>query len=854
MLKHKLMWDGFQLSLGTLVMALVVVAAAVCIFMLLKYERRLVPKKVGYTLLVLRFVVLGVVLIMLLEPVLRWTFDRNRSGRILVAIDLSESMTTADSHAGKAEKLRWARAMGMIGNEKTNDRIDAWIKAYQQDKEPEWVGKDEAGSAAGRQELARSRKENLEGIFREIDRLSRKEIALRLLSRGSEPLLKKLQEVGTVDVVAFAGEAETLNPETLEGAVRTPPATLRADASDLAAALTTGTGDDEDTRVIGVVLLTDGRDNVGRDAVRAAARLGQLDAPVYPVIMGSVLKPTDISIGYLKFPETAFKNDTPQLKAQVNTSGFEGRELTIVLERDGGEPQTKKIKPDGPEATVVFDLDAAKVGRKKYRLRVDVQKGETRDDNNAKDFAINIVDDKVRVLLVEGEARWEFRFIDNALVRDERVETRRVVFRQPYLGILERTFFPRKLDLPQRPDDLENSPFAEPDLVIVGDVDATEMPEKGWKLLERFVGEAGGTLVMVAGKEHFPYSHRSETLQALLPVKDLRPLNVTGPSAQAPPVERGFHLRLTPEGQREPMFQFEDDPRSNEEAWAGLPGHTWGLLGEAKKGTTVYAYAVEPGKPQTLQQQRRSAVIVQRHYGFGQVLWIGIDSTWRWRYRLGDKYHHRFWGQIGRWAANNKASAGNEFVKFGPERSDIETGEDAVIRARWSKKFLHRFPNLKAKVQVFKLDDKAGRPALAAAKRKLFTTLDLKPDESRPLVQVARGIGLPSGRYKVRLLAPGVEIEKGTPIEADLVVHDRLSKELQDLSSNRALLARLAEVSRGRLLLPDEARQLPSLFLDPDADRKFGEENTIWDKWWVLVLFFALLTGEWVVRKLNGLP
>jgi hypothetical protein len=31
-------------------------------------------------------------------------------------------------------------------------------------------------------------------------------------------------------------------------------------------------------------------------------------------------------------------------------------------------------------------------------------------------------------------------------------------------------------------------------------------------------------------------------------------------------------------------------------------------------------------------------------------------------------------------------------------------------------------------------------------------------------------------------------------------------------------------------------------------------ETRLWDSWWLLMLFCALVTTEWVLRKLNGLP
>jgi hypothetical protein len=32
------------------------------------------------------------------------------------------------------------------------------------------------------------------------------------------------------------------------------------------------------------------------------------------------------------------------------------------------------------------------------------------------------------------------------------------------------------------------------------------------------------------------------------------------------------------------------------------------------------------------------------------------------------------------------------------------------------------------------------------------------------------------------------------------------------------------------------------------------QEITLWDHWGLMLLFFGLLTAEWILRKLHGLP
>jgi hypothetical protein len=64
----------------------------------------------------------------------------------------------------------------------------------------------------------------------------------------------------------------------------------------------------------------------------------------------------------------------------------------------------------------------------------------------------------------------------------------------------------------------------------------------------------------------------------------------------------------------------------------------------------------------------------------------------------------------------------------------------------------------------------------------------------------------------------------------------------------------LAAVSGGRLLEPWQVSELPELLRPQDQSQNMVQEKTLWDHWALLFVFFFLLTMEWVIRKLNGLP
>jgi len=843
---------GVESKPWLIVLLLVAAASVTCITLLYSYERRLVDRKLGNTLLGLRLASLAVVLFALFEPVARWSEDLTTTGRVVVAVDVSESMDTLDTVATPAEKLRWAKGLGMLGQGGAAEQVDQWIAAYEAGKEPVWVDPRETNDPQKRQALASARREMVQGQMSEVERLSRFEIARRLLVNGANPLLKQLRDQANVELCLFAVDVASTDAVALEKPVKISGNDEGTDVTlPLSAAIEGGSGG----KLAGVVILTDGRDNLHGNDPRFIQRFAGL-APVYPVLLGSDRRPRDLAVAGLDYPATVFQDDTPVVKGILRTSGYDGKEMTVVLEQHDaqgavtGEPQRKTIRIDGPSAEVAFDLSAKQVGRQHYSVRIEGLPEETRADNNARDFTMQVVDDKADVLVLEGDARWEFRYINDALKRDNRLKVDTIVFNQPYMGVLNDTFFPRTLSLPPQLDPGSPTPFSHYDLVVVGDVAAQQLSARAWEFLDRYVRTEGGTLFLVAGKQSFPLDYRSDVVDGLLPVVDLRVREAKGPTETGSPAHRGFHLRLTSDGETQSMLQFDGDPVENRKIWGTLPGNMWALMGEAKPAATVWASLEMPKSEQdqsALEWDRKNAALVQQYVGAGQVVWQGIDSTWRWRFRVGDKYHHRYWGQFARWAADSKSAAGNEFLRLSLDRPTISLGEDAVIRVRWDEKFLKKFPGAKIQALIEPLEANPN----AAAEKLPPLTVDLHP--VRPLTYEGRAIGLKSGEYRVTLKADNAEV-KTDGLKAELVVLPPTTGELADVSSNRALLEQIANVSGGRLFLPDQVREIPDLFKNVNQTLHKEGEEPLWNRWWVLFLFCGIVMTEWVLRKVNGLP
>jgi hypothetical protein len=91
-------------------------------------------------------------------------------------------------------------------------------------------------------------------------------------------------------------------------------------------------------------------------------------------------------------------------------------------------------------------------------------------------------------------------------------------------------------------------------------------------------------------------------------------------------------------------------------------------------------------------------------------------------------------------------------------------------------------------------------------------------------------------------------------IQSEILVSRQASAELANVSCNRDLLKQLADLSGGELIEPFDTERLVSLVQPMNQTSQKIQERTLWDHWIVMLLFFTLLTSEWVIRKLNGLP
>lgn len=858
-------WEGWPAAVRVVLVALLALVPLGLLLTLYRYELRLVPRLTASALLGLRLLVFLLVLLLLCaQPVYARDRKTTLPGRVIVVVDRSASALVADTQREPADKLRLARALNLADG--TDARLlEQWIADHDAKRPTRWALPDEARDDGRADRRMREHDE----LCKRVDELRRCDVAHRVLDKDGLDLLGRLAATHRVELYAIDRDVDELALDRL-GELK-PAADAKAGEgaafTDLGAPLARALEQSGPGRgkILGVVVLTDGQHNSGEPPTLKARELGERGVPVFPVALGEKASPPDVAVVSVRGPNhTVFKDVDTDLTVRFRVSGMKAQELFVEIHREGKERTFlagRAIQHDGTDREYrerfpvrMQDVGTQTVTATVKPIRPDPAQKETVADNNALSTTVAVADDRARVLLVDGEARWEYHYLATALGRDRLVQLKTVVFEQPRVQFdervseeaLEKAGSPGRR-WPQGPDALAG--FA---CVLLGDVDPARLSPDDRKRLETYVADAGGTLVVLAGKRSMPLAYpergpdgEPDPLRRLLPIEQPRVLS---------PLE-GFPLALSRAGRDTNFMRLvESDGDETESLWAGVPRPWgWAVAGVAKPGATPLAFVPEGEAAPLDLRERRGAVVARHNYGFGRVLYVGIDSTWRWRFRAGDLHHHRFWGQVVRWAAADRPLlVGNDAVRFGTPQPVYRAGDPIEVIARFAEAAGELREQMPAGAQVFLLDER--RPD--DRKRVALVPLGRRPAQPRVMEGPLRS--LPPGRYEVELAVPDLadklKDKDGEPLKAAFTVLPSESVETANLARNDVVLEDMAKRSGGRVFTPLDAGELVERLEKKGVEHVEHHEQKLWLWWPILAAVVGLLTLEWIGRKTSGLP
>ncbi|MEX0702255.1 MAG: hypothetical protein WD069_09185 [Planctomycetales bacterium] len=609
-------------------------------------------------------------------------------------------------------------------------------------------------------------------------------------------------------------------------------------------------------KISGMVVLSDGRSTGGlpvlsgtKEGPGVVEQLTQAQVPVHAVAFGTEFPLRDLRIDDVIVGAEASHGDvltfhvkiTNQIRSplatQLTLTEWDAAQDAPEKDADRPKPLVKQISVNRGQHTISISTIPETEGLRKFRLSLPEQEDEINLENNVAEVAVKVVKRTLRVLLIAGEPSREYFYMVPALLRDPIVDlscylqSGDVDYTHQGNSVIER--------LPETGKD-----WGRYDVAILADVDPNGITTQQLAGLENMVSNGGG-LMVVAGRSHglakLVQVHAAK-IRGLLPVEVDKNLHLDHDKYYETP----FGARRTIKGRGHPILLASTDSNLNDHVWSTFD-----------KLDFYWYHPVKGPKPKSivlleksgLEDGQDDTLVATHRYVDGAVLYMGMNSLWRWRYPYESYDYDRLWTRAIRYLGEAKLMGTQQQVALSTDRRSYSPGEDVQIFLRV-------------------LD-----PALLAqlADRPMFVGVssEQKDQYMVPLEPDPRGEPVYRGTYRARRLGTMMASASQTAPNADSeakplfeVAHsfDVKMQSLEhvdtsaDLEGMRALASQTGgesldynSVSYDALdkiagLIPTEPQVLRETFV-----------REVWDGTVFLVLFLVLAASELSLRKWWGL-
>jgi uncharacterized membrane protein len=572
-----------------------------------------------------------------------------------------------------------------------------------------------------------------------------------------------------------------------------------------------------------IVLLSDGADNSGGIDRDTVAALRSRRIPVHTVGFGLEQVGSDLEIDDVSVAPSALADSRLAARVSFHQRGFAGRK-TVLRVRDGDKVlavHEVTLAGDGTAQTDSLLFNVGPAGAKSLQFTLDPLPGEANPANNSMSRLVNVESGARRVLYMEGEPRWEYKFIRRAEDDDHSVELVSI------LRTTENKIYTQGVD-PANPKELADGfPKTAEDLfryqgLIIGSVEAGYFNPAQQDLIQQFADRRGGGVLLLAGSSSLADGGwGASSMAGMLPV--------------VLPGRKGtFHrdpatAELTPAGAESIICRLVEDPARNDQAWKKLPYlMNYQDPGTPKPGAAVLAEMTAGG--------RKMPLLITENYGRGRTAVLATEGTWRWQMNLpvGDPTHKDFWQQLLRWLVADTPGPVVASVSNPVLYDDARVQFSAEVRG----KDYQPLPDAQVEAHIL------GPGGTAAS-------VTLTQDPNSPGVFQGEWTAEQPGSYTTEVAAKRGDEEIGR----DVLMFQRVDGVAENFHTeqNRPLLEKLASETGGQYWRPQDLSRLPGEISYSDAGISVRETKELWNMPAVFLLLLALCASEWLLRRKWGI-
>ncbi|MES1258412.1 MAG: glutamine amidotransferase, partial [Acidobacteriota bacterium] len=526
----------------------------------------------------------------------------------------------------------------------------------------------------------------------------------------------------------------------------------------------------------------------------------------------------DIEVEEVAVPARALPNSRVNARVAFRQHGYAGEKVKLIV-RENGRPLSQQeitLKPDVEQSeTVQFNSGAA--GAHSFTIGIDPVAGEENNQNNAKVRLVNVTQKKMRVLYVEGEPRWEYKFIRRAMEDDQSIDLTSVV-RTTQNKTYQQGGLPGEL-VDGFPPKIEGL-FAFDGLVI-GSIEANYFTPAQQMMIRDFADRRGGGVLFLAGRFAL-----NEGGYANTPMAEMMPVHLPAEKTWS----RDFtDTALTEAGRESPICRIEDGRDLSIARWKKMPQiANYAAMGTPKPGAVVLM-TVQPAG------HRPSPLLTIENYGHGRTAVLATAGTWRWKMLQdhADKTHGIFWQQLLRW-----------LVTETPGQVSASTPHQVLSDET-------RVP-LRVVVRDKTYQTVAGATVTATITRPDAgsNVLEMKPDPLEPGTYTGEYTADKPGAYVVEIAAR----EDKTEVGRDTLTFRREDGVAENFGAaqNKELLEKLSSDTSGNYYTPSKSKRLPSEIAVSEAGITAHDNLDIWDMPILFLLVLLIRGGEWLLRRKWG--
>jgi len=584
----------------------------------------------------------------------------------------------------------------------------------------------------------------------------------------------------------------------------------------------------------GAVLVSDFAQNAGTDPLAAAERL---KVPLHTVGVGPK-EVVDLSVD-LQTPLLLKKSERTDVTVLLRQTGLSGRHATVellgrrlgttaghsALSRPERLAAPKTVRLNGSQVTVRIPFTPEQVGRFDLAARVHPYDDEVLGENNESHRDIHVRDESLKILFVEYEPTWEWRFIKEVFHRDPLIgwEGFRTFLRSADFRVRQTNdLFVETLIRPR-------SEFFGYDVIFVSDVPGEMLSEQFQEMLRDYVGKFGGGLVFLAGPRFGPSELKGTLLADMLPV-------VIDPGVRIRDGE--FRLRLTPAAREVDFMNLGESDQENTMAWDNLGAVPW-YQPVARKHPLGIVLAQHPSD-RCADEKTPQPIVAIRRFGKGEVIYFGFNETWRLRRKYGERYYRQLWGQVIYRLGLGRALGSRKRFLVQTDRRTYQAGDKVRVS-------VEAYNRDYEPLQVDKLSSRliVDETDRGQTPQPVHVTIPLARD--RVIFETNVPV-FTTGSHRLLVRDPVTSDEMEVTFRVAPVTAERRSA-VRDVT----LQAALAAQTGGHSYELTDMRRIAANVANPNLVEKTERRFELWNTWLVLLLTVAFMLTEWFVRKLQNL-